>query len=174
MFTGDMLILRGCDSLVTITLSDLVLVKRCTVVDGSCCTYLCLTARYHDLVQIFACNPFWRLRIIIGTYIDLLGNATVRRLWSRKKHLPLIFPYFCMEKMHIDKKRAFAVDWSCAEKERNWKHKSGTNLDPRGKMLERKTKVNLKINLEKDDFVFLDSLDVGTCAKNQEEAMTFR
>ena len=39
-------------------------------------------------------------------------------------------------------------------------------------MLEGKTKVNLKKNLEKEEFVFLGSLDVGTCAENHEEAMT--
>lgn len=35
-------------------------------------------------------------------------------------------------------------------------------------MLEGKNKVNLKINLEKEEFVFLGSLDVGTWAENQE------
>ena len=39
-------------------------------------------------------------------------------------------------------------------------------------MLEGKAKVNLKINLEKEEFVFLGSLDVGTCAENHEKAMT--
>ena len=125
--------------------------------------YTCLTTRYHDLVQVFACNPFGRLT----------GQCDSQRLWSRKKHLPLIFSVFLYGKNCTDKKRAFAVDWSCPEKERNWKPKSSTNLDPRGKMLEGKTKVNLKINSEKEEFVFLGSLDVGTCAmKNHEEAMT--
>ena len=136
--------------------------KRCTVVDGSCCIYFCLTTRYHDLVQVFACNPFVRLT----------GQCDSQRLWSRKIHSPLIFSVFLYGKNCTDKKRAFAVDWSCPEKERNWKPKSSTNLDPRGKMLEGKTKVNLKINLEKEEFVFLGSLDVGTCAENHEKART--